>query len=197
MLPGPLGLSIVSDASGSFLPQGVAWSYQTTVSFWLRMPLSRVCWLSVIHFTWEFHALVLHAWWLACGTSRSRTSRKGLLAYDQGASDSRPHPSPGREVEASVFGIAVRALLQALHPGLCLGWALWVFHTMSFSGSLSRSGGGVSFAFVTGFVGKTLGPSLAPRFAGFTVPAQPMRDNRNGRLLYPVRAVRCYLVRLG
>ena len=25
-------------------------------------------------------------------------------------------------------------------------------------------------------------PPLAPRFAGFTVPAQPMRDNRNGRL---------------
>ena len=34
------------------------------------------------------------------------------------------------------------------------------------------------------------GPSLAPRFAGFTVPARPTRDNRNGRMLYPVRAVR-------
>ena len=43
---------------------------------------------------------------------------------------------------------------------------------------------------------KTQDPSLAPRFAGFTVPAQPPRDNRNGRLLYTVRAVRCYLVRL-
>ena len=40
-------------------------------------------------------------------------------------------------------------------------------------------------------------PSLAPRFAGFTVPAQPTRDNRNGRLLYPVQAVGCYLVHLG
>ena len=39
--------------------------------------------------------------------------------------------------------------------------------------------------------GEDSGPSLAPRFAGFTVPAQPTRDNRNGRLLYPVRAVRC------
>ena len=65
------------------------------------------------------------------------------------------------------------------------------FHTMSFSGSLSRSGGGLSFAFVTGFVGEVSGPSLAPRFAGFTVLAQPTRDNRNGRLLYPVQAVRC------
>ena len=43
----------------------------------------------------------------------------------------------------------------ALHPGLCFGGALWVFHAMSFSGPLSRSGGGVSFAFVTGFVAKT------------------------------------------
>ena len=48
----------------------------------------------------------------------------------------------------------------ALHPGLCLGWALWVFHAMSFSGSLSRGGGGVSFAFVTGFVAKTQAPPL-------------------------------------
>ena len=50
----------------------------------------------------------------------------------------------------------------ALHPGLCLGWALWVFHAMSFTGSLSRSGGGVSFAFVTGFVAKTQAPPLLP-----------------------------------
>ena len=35
------------------------------------------------------------------------------------------------------------------------------------------------------------GPSLTPRFAGFTVPARPTRDNRNGRMLYPVQAVRC------
>ena len=49
---------------------------------------------------------------------------------------------------------------SALHPGLGLGWALWVFHAMSFGGSLSRSGGGVSFAFVTGFVAKTQAPPL-------------------------------------
>ena len=48
----------------------------------------------------------------------------------------------------------------ALHPGLCLGWVLWVFHAMSFGGSLSRGGGGVSFAFVTGFVAKTQAPPL-------------------------------------
>ena len=45
-------------------------------------------------------------------------------------------------------------------PGLCLGWALWVFHALSFSGSLSRSGGGLPFAFVTGFVAKTQAPPL-------------------------------------
>ena len=33
--------------------------------------------------------------------------------YVQGASDSLPHSFPGREVVASVFGVAVRALLQA------------------------------------------------------------------------------------
>ena len=50
---------------------------------------------------------------LTNGSSRSRTSRCGLLVYVQGASDSLPHSSPGREVVASVFGVAVRALLQA------------------------------------------------------------------------------------
>ena len=47
-----------------------------------------------------------------------------------------------------------------LHTGLSLGGALWVFHAMSFSGSLSRSGGGVSLAFVTGFVVMTQAPPL-------------------------------------
>ena len=58
-----------------------------------------------------------------------------------------------------------------LHPGLGLDQALWVFHAMFFSGSPSGSGGGLSFAFVTGFVTMCSGPSLAPRFVGFTVPA--------------------------
>ena len=48
---------------------------------------------------------------------------------------------------------------STLRPGLCLDWVLWVFHAMSFSGSLSRSGVG-SFAFVTGFVAKTQAPPL-------------------------------------
>ena len=67
----------------------------------------------MILFTWAFHALVFHAWRLASGSSGKRTSRYGLLGYVQGVSDSLPHPSPGREVVASVFGIAVRALLLA------------------------------------------------------------------------------------
>ena len=55
----------------------------------------------------------------------------------------------------------------------------------------------MSFSYVTGFVAKTQDPSsLAPRFEGFSVPALPnARNNRNGRLLCPVRAVRCYLDR--
>ena len=65
-------------------------------------------------------SLVFHAWWLASSTSGSRTSRKGLLAYCQGASDSLPHPSPGCEVKASVFGIAVRTLLQATSLTRCM-----------------------------------------------------------------------------
>ena len=74
----------------------------------------------MIPFTWAFHALVLHAWWLAGGPFGSRTSRRGLLAYCQGASDSLPHPSPGREVEASVFGIAVLTLLQTTPLPPCM-----------------------------------------------------------------------------
>ena len=60
-----------------------------------------------------------------------------------------------------------------------------------FSGSPSGSGGGLSLAFVLALVTLCSGTSLAPRFAGFTVPARPTRDNRNGRLLYPVWAARC------
>ena len=67
----------------------------------------------MILFAWAFHALVFHAWGLASGSSGSRISRYGLLVYVQGASDALPHSSPGREVMASVFGVAVRALLQA------------------------------------------------------------------------------------
>ena len=33
----------------------------------------------MIHFTWAFHALVLHVWWLASGTSGGRTSRNGRV----------------------------------------------------------------------------------------------------------------------
>ena len=53
----------------------------------------------------------------------------------------------------------------------------------------------MSFTFVAGFVVKMQDPSSsAPPFEGFTVPALPNSStNRNGRLLRPVRAVRCYL----
>ena len=70
-------------------------------------------------------------------------------------------------------------------------------HALSYRVSHSRNWGEVSSSFVPGFVAKTQDPSsLAPRFEGFTVPALPnARNNRNGRLLCPVRAVRRYLDR--
>ena len=70
-------------------------------------------------------------------------------------------------------------------------------HALSYRVSPSRDWGEVSYSYVTGFVAKTQDPSsLAPRFEGFSVPALPnARNNRNGRLLCPVRAVRRYLDR--
>ena len=70
-------------------------------------------------------------------------------------------------------------------------------HALSYRVSHSRGWAEVSFSFVPGFVAKTQDPSsLAPRFEGFTVPAlSNARNNSNGRLLCPVRVVRCYLDR--
>ena len=68
-------------------------------------------------------------------------------------------------------------------------------HALSHRISHSRDWGEVSFTSIAGFVVKTQDPfSSATRFEGFTVPAVPnASENRNGRLLCPVRAVRCYL----
>ena len=70
-------------------------------------------------------------------------------------------------------------------------------HALLYRVSHTRNWGEVSFSYVTGFVAKTRDPSsFAPRFEGFSVPALPnARNNRNGRLLCPVRAVRGYLDR--
>ena len=78
----------------------------------------------------------------------------------------------------------------ALHPDLCLGWAPWGFPCYVFSWLSFLERGWCVLCFRHGFCGKDSGPSLAPQFAGFNVPAQPTRDSRNGRLLYPVLAVR-------
>ena len=75
--------------------------------------------------------------------------------------------------------------------------AKWIGELHALSHCISHSGGWseVSFTFVAGFVAKRQDPSSSPpRFEGFTVPALPNAStNRNGRLLRPVRAVRCYL----
>ena len=70
-------------------------------------------------------------------------------------------------------------------------------HALSHRVSHTRGWAEVSFSFVPGFVAKTQDPSsFAPRFEGFSVAVLPnARKNRNGRLLCPVRAVRCYLDR--
>ena len=70
-------------------------------------------------------------------------------------------------------------------------------HTLSYRVSHSRDWGEVPFSFVPGFMAKTQDPfSLAPRFEGFSVPALTnARNNRNGRVLCLVRAVRRYLDR--
>ena len=83
--------------------------------------------------------------------------------------------------------------LLALASAKCIG----ELHALSYRVSHTRNWGEVSFSFVTGFVAKTQDPSsLAPRFEGFSVPALPnARNNRNGRLLCPVRAVKVYLDR--
>ena len=52
---------------------------------------------------------------------------------------------------------------------------LGVFHAMSFPGSFLERGWGV-LCFRQGFCGEYSGPSLAPRFTGLNVPAQPMGD---------------------
>ena len=81
--------------------------------------------------------------------------------------------------------------LLALASAKCIG----ELHALSYRVSHSRGWSEVSFSFAPGFMAKIQDPSsLAPRFEGFTVPALPnARNNRNGRLLCPVRAVRCYL----
>ena len=70
-------------------------------------------------------------------------------------------------------------------------------HALSYRVSHSRAWGEVSFVFVPGFVAKTQDPSSQdPRFDSFTIPALlKARDNPNGRLLCPVRAVKLYLRR--
>ena len=70
-------------------------------------------------------------------------------------------------------------------------------HALLYCVSHTKNWGEVSFSYVTGLVAKTQDPSsLAPWFEGFLVPALPnARNNRNGRLLCPVRTVRCYLDR--
>ena len=72
-----------------------------------------------------------------------------------------------------------------------------VFHAVSLRGSHSRSWGEVSFSFVPGFVAKNQGPSsLANRFAGFTVPAQPTTRQLQWETVRSCAGGQGFLVRL-
>ena len=84
-----------------------------------------------------------------------------------------------------VFSFLIARFVLASASTRRFGYSMLVFSWLSF-----WERGGLSFAFVTVFVMMCSGLSLAPRLAGFTVLARPTRDNLNGRLLYPVRAVR-------
>ena len=72
-----------------------------------------------------------------------------------------------------------------------LGIPCFVFQWLSF-----QERRWVVLCFRHGLCGEDSGPSLAPQFAGFTVPAQPTRDNRNGRLI-SCAGGQVFLVRLG
>ena len=81
------------------------------------------------------------------------------------------------------------ALASAKRKGELHALSYRVFHSVSWKE--------VSFGFVPGFVAKTQDQSsLDQRFQSFTVPALPKSSiSPNGRLLCPVRAVKCYLAR--
>ena len=85
----------------------------------------------------------------------------------------------------------------SLHPGLCLGWAPWGFPCYVFSWLSFREWSGVSLAFATGFVAKTQTPPLLLGLRASMYRPNQRETIAMGDLLYPVRAVRCYLVLLG
>ena len=153
VFPGPLWLRIVSDASGFFLPQVVAKELSMiTVSFWLRMPLSRVCWLSVT----ERSVLCPLSSVRSCCRSvsslrrtccypggrgrmwRSRSSLRGLL---RGSCPSVPHSLP----PVLCGGVADSGLTRACSPGHITAYDLetgpWTLLPRSFSCHLPPSHG--------------------------------------------------------
>ena len=126
-----------------------------------------------------------------------------MLAYCQGASESLPHPSPGREVNAFACGIAVQTLLQATPLHVVIeSWPLprlgILVYSMLCHIVALIPGAGVRCPFLSSQASwrrlRTPLPLLLGLRASLYRPKQT-RDSRNGRLLYPVRAVRCSLDR--
>ena len=74
-------------------------------------------------------------------------------------------------------GERVFCLIARFSPGL----GVFGYSMFGFSVALLPGAGAVSFAFV--MVTLCFGTSLAPRLAGFTVPARSTRDKSHGRPL--------------
>ena len=72
-------------------------------------------------------------------------------------------------------------LIARLRPGLGLALAFLGNPCLGFSVALLPGPSAVSFAFI--MVTLCFGTSLAPRLAGFTVPARSTRDKSHGKPL--------------
>ena len=96
-----------------------------------------------------------------------------------------------RTSDGRVFCLIARFVLASASTWR-FGYSIFWF----FSGSPSGSGWGV-LCFRHGFVSLCSGSSLAPRLAGFTVPARPTRDKSQWENVISCGGGQVFLVRLG
>ena len=84
-----------------------------------------------------------------------------------------------------------------LRPGLGLDLAFLGIPCLVFSVALLSGAGGGCPLLSSRFCDAVLGPSLAPRLAGFTVPARPTRDKSQWENVISCGGGQVFLVRLG
>ena len=94
-----------------------------------------------------------------------------------------------RTSDGRVFCLIARLVLASASP-----WRFG-YSMFGFSVALLPGAGGVSFAFV--MVVTCSGTSLAPRLAGFTVPARPTRDKSQWENVISCGGGQVFLVHLG